>query len=61
MSSRAEIVHTAVCLGLQRSIFEMQIAQLKRTNHALLLLTLTAYILGMYCGFIAALNRIDGP
>ena len=59
--SSADVVHTVVCLGLQRELYELRIDHLKRTNHALLLLTLTAYILGMYCGFIVASNLIYAP
>ena len=57
----ADVVHTIVCLGLQRELYEMQIDHLKRTNRALLLLTVTAYILGMYCGFIVARNLVCSP
>ena len=56
--SSADVVHTVVCLGLQRELYELRIDHLKQTNRALLFLTLTAYIIGMYCGFIVASNLI---
>ena len=59
--SSADVVHTVVCLGLQRELYELRIDHLKQTNRALLFLTLSAYIVGMYCGFIVASNLIYAP
>lgn len=57
----ADVVHTVVCLGLQRELYELRIDHLKRSNRALLFLALSAYVLGMYCGFIVASNLIYAP
>ncbi len=38
---------------------EAQVASLKRTNRALLLIAVTAYVLGVYVGFIIAMQRFD--
>jgi hypothetical protein len=59
-SSAAAIAHTVVCLGIQRELYELKITSLKQTNRALVLVAVTAYILGMYCGFIVALERAGG-
>lgn len=64
-SQRAEtsaaVVHTAVCLGMQRELYEFKIESLRRVNRALIVTAMTAYVLGIYCGFIIALERIYGP
>jgi hypothetical protein len=49
-----DVIHTLVCLGLQREIYEHRITSLKNTNRALLIITITAYILGMYSGYYVA-------
>ena len=51
---KQDVIHTLVCLGLQREIYEHRISSLKNTNRALLIITVTAYILGMYSGFYVA-------
>lgn len=57
----AAVVHTVVCLGIQRELYDLKIESLKRVNRALVLTAITAYVLGMYCGFIVALERLCGP
>jgi hypothetical protein len=59
--SGAAVVHTIVCLALQREIYESKISHLKRMNRALILISLTAYILGMYLGCATALHLFDAP
>jgi hypothetical protein len=41
-------------MGLQREVYEMQLERLKSTNRALVILTVTAYVLGMYLGYFVA-------
>ena len=50
----SSVVHTIICMGLQREVYEMQLERLKSTNRALVILTVTAYILGMYAGYFVA-------
>lgn len=38
---------------------EAQVAGLKSANRALVLVAVTAYILGVYVGFILAMHRFD--
>jgi len=50
----ASVVHTIICMGLQREVYEMQLERLKSTNRAMVILTITAYVLGMYVGYFVA-------
>ena len=52
----ASVVHTIICMGLQREVYEMQLERLKSTNRAMVILTITAYVLGMYVGYFVALS-----
>jgi hypothetical protein len=56
---RSDVVHTLVCMGLQREIYEHQIDRLKSTNRSLVAISITAYVLGMYCGFHIARSLLQ--
>ena len=53
-ASTSAVVHTIICMGLQREVYEMQLERLKSTNRAMVILVVTAYILGMYAGYFVA-------
>jgi len=55
----ADVVHTLVCMGLQREIYEHQIDHLKKTNRSLVVISITAYVLGLYCGFHVARSLLQ--
>jgi len=50
----ASVVHTIICMGLQREVYEMQLERLKSTNRAMVIVTITAYGRGMYVGYFVA-------
>jgi hypothetical protein len=50
----AAVAHTVICMGLQREVYELQIERLKSTNRAMVIVSITAYILGMYAGYFVA-------
>ena len=53
-----DVIHTIICMRPQQEAHEMQIIALKQIIRTLVIVTLVASLLGIYSGYIVALETL---